>query len=182
MDELKTLEVKRQIDGINLSATVSPASWMYTDYGLQIAVRMENGGVAYLRRESLRFADATEADIRTLLNEVHLVACQICGKPAFDPASVSTNRAGQCEACFMTALNAEFSAAQEKENRRLAKLDAKRKQEGYTHRVDAWVHPSAGGDDYLVNVWMINPTDDDIRAFLRRKRSRVLDDYRVILL
>lgn len=180
MDELKTLEVKRQIDEAELSATVSPASWMYADYGLQIAIRLENGGVAYLRRESLRFADATEADIRALLDGVHLVACKICGKPAFDPATVSTNRDGQCEACFMAALKAEFSAAQEKENRRLAKLDAKRKLEGYTHRVDAWVHPAAGGDDYLLNVWMINPTDDDIRAYLRRKHSRVLDDYRVI--
>ncbi len=48
----------------------------------------------------------------------------------------------------------------------------------YTHKVVAWIHPAAGGDDYQVDIYFGGkPTDEQIKASLKKSRSRVLDDY-----
>ena len=63
-----------------------------------------------------------------------------------------------------------------------AALDAKRKEEGYTHRVSAWIHPD-DGDDYQMEFWLKNtPTEAQIKALLKRNGSTVLDDYQIVAL
>ncbi|ABO59819.1 hypothetical protein Bcep1808_6932 (plasmid) [Burkholderia vietnamiensis G4] len=180
MVNLKNVKVVRSIGGVELAATVDPCSWMYPGYGLQISVMMDGGGKAHLNQKSLAFEQATESDVKTLLEGVRIVPCKQCSKPAFDPTSVSTNREGECESCFMAKLNAEFAASQEKERKKLAKLDAKYKRQGFTHRVDAWIHPSGGGDDRQVSYYMTDPTDEQIKKELKKSGSCVLDDYKVI--
>lgn len=173
----------REVDGVALSLEVDPCSWMYLGYGLQASVTMAGGGNATLSDKGIAFKDATLEDLQRMLDQVGIVVCKTCGKPAFDPATVSTNRAGECEMCFMAKLNASFQKSVEKEKKRMAKLDVKYKALGYTHRVDAWIHPAGEGDDQQVSFYVQGaPSKELIQGKLKKSRSSVLDDYTVVTL
>jgi len=154
---------------IRLSADVSPCSWLNHDYGLQIQVTMAGGGNVCVIDKAVKFADATEADVRRLLAIVRTKPCSRCGKTAFDPESVRTNRQGLCEQCFMADLTAEFDKATAKEKKRMAKADAKYRATGHTHRVDAWIH--TGGGDQPVSFYF--------KGSPRRRPSRISSKKRV---
>ena len=88
----KTISRTLAIGAATLTATVSPCSWMYPNYGLQIQIRIESTGeTALLLNKSLPFTEATEDDVRTMLASVRIVRCPRCESPAFDPATVVTN-------------------------------------------------------------------------------------------
>lgn len=172
-------EITAKCGDHTLIATVSPCCWMHPNYGLQLKVELEGTGCqAFLHKKALKYADATLKDALDMLAVVQVVPCKTCSKPAFDPTTIDTNRDGQCETCFMTALNAEYAKEEAKEQKKLARLDAKRKAEGYTHRVDAWIHPAQGGSDYQLSMWMQNPTTETIQNALKKERSVILTDYR----
>lgn len=167
-------------DGVSLSAEISPCSWMYSGTALQIKVTMgSDGGTAYLRAATT-WDKATEEDFDALCQQVRTRACARCSKPAFDPDVVQTNRDGLCETCFMGDLRAEYEKEVEKEKKRLTRKDAQMIKQGFTHRVDAWVHPAAGGDDFQVGFYFKGaPLKKDIQALLKKEGSAGLDDYRV---
>jgi len=165
--------------GINFTVTVSPCSWMYPGYGLQVSIQGENFGQVMALNKPLDFADATPADVDALA-VVNLIPCSNkCGRMAFDPAHHRTNRAGQCEVCFLVALNAELESGLAEEKKEDAACDALMAKEGYTHKVVAWVHPSDGGDDYqLVMHSKGEMLPAEIEAALRKKKSRLTNDWK----
>jgi len=78
-------------------------------------------------------------------------------------------------------LLAEYHKEQEKQGERNAARDLRMKRKGYTHKVLACIHPSAGGDDFFTQTYFKGePTKVDIAALLRK--SAVKDDYRVEVL
>lgn len=64
----------------------------------------------------------------------------------------------------------------------VAKEDADAKQQGFTHKCEAWVHPASGDDRQVAFYQKGVITDADARAFLKRRRSQVLDDFKVTAL
>lgn len=180
--KLAEYTLTKEVEGVQLTASISPCSWMYDNYGLQLSVAMHGGGTVTVHDSSTRFASATSADVERLFDTVRICQCKRCGSPAFDPQSAKTNRNGLCETCFMQDLRKQLDKATQAENRKLARLDAKRKKEGYTHRVSAWIHPE-DGDDYQMEFWLKNtPTEAQIKALLKRNGSTVLDDYQIVAL
>lgn len=175
---LARMVLTREVDGAKLTLEVSPCSWMYAGYGLQVEISMVGGGSAFIHNKALLFENATSADLESLFDSVRIVKCSRCGRPAFDHKAVSTNRAGLCESCFMSDLDEEFAEAQKEEANRFDLLDAQHRKEGFTHRVDAWIH-AGRGEDTQISFYMVRPTDADIRRALRKNKSRVLDDYSV---
>lgn len=170
--------ITRDIGGVKLSLQVSPGSWMYPGYGLQVEITMAGGGNAYLLDKATPFAKATHTDLERLFDRVKVISCCKCGKPAFDPASIDTNREGKCESCFMEEWSADYAKLQEAELAKLKKKDQEMKSNGYTHRVTAWIH--GDGDDEEVHIYMrTTPIDAQIRNELRSRGSQVLDDYEV---
>ncbi|MDK9702470.1 MAG: hypothetical protein OEL20_04970 [Sulfuritalea sp.] len=180
--ELARVAVTRDIDGHKLSLEVSPCSWLYPGYGLQVQITLHGGGGhAYIHNKELHFEKATMADLERMFDQVKLVPCKKCGKPAFDPATVDTNRAGECEECFMDRLNAELKKAQEKEDRRMRRLDATHRAQGYTHRIDAWIH--GGGDDRQVSFYSKGKlTTKEVKALIRKQGSMKDDDFTIVTL
>jgi hypothetical protein len=179
----------RQLDGgYMLEGEVSPCVFMYPGYPLQIRVTLrrkdgESLGDAYAVDRSRTASTATEADVARLLATIRIIPCRRCAASAFNPATIDTNRAGLCESCFLRDLEAKFARAQEAERHELAERDRRKKGEGMAYRVSAWVHPEAGGDDYLVDWYFAAaPTDVQVRILLREAGSAVLGDYRVIAL
>jgi hypothetical protein len=152
---------------------------MTPNYGLQCQVTIpDGGGSAYLHDKTLKFENAQLADLETMLGRVKVCKCEKCGKPAFDPSSVQTNRSGGCEACFMEALNKKYEQSMAREKAKRRKLDEQRKAQGFTHKVEAWVHPEAGGSDYEIVLFAKSlPTAALIQKELKKRRSAVMDDY-----
>lgn len=175
--DLKKLEVTRLIGEVVLKAAVSPCSWMYAGYGLQIAVSLPDGGKTYVHRRDLPFERATEGDVRGLLDSVRIIPCKKCGSPAFDPADAGSRRDGECEPCSQAEARAALNREQQAETIRRLKIDAERRKDGFTHRIDAWIHRDEGGDDGHVCVYMRNPTANEIRKLLVMEGSLDPNDY-----
>lgn len=172
----------RDVNGVALSLNVSPCSWMYQNYGLQVQINMAGGGCIYILDKELPFEKATEDDLNRMFDQVRIVACKRCGKPAFDPSVHDTNREGLCEGCFMSDLDAELEKATKKEEAQFKRLNAKYKKDGYTHRIDAWIHPKHGGDDYQASFFV---KGEPSKSFIEKelaKTSRVTSDYTVVKL
>lgn len=186
--DLKGKTFTRVVDGHELKANISPASWMYPGYGLQLRVSLADagggasGGVAYLNDKAVDGSSPTEEQVMNLFGKVGLCKCSKrgCAHMAFDPATVKSNREGECEPCFMDKLNAVFVMEHEKESKKEAALDAKMKAKGYTHKVVAWVHPLRGDDYQLIMHTMGKPTDAYIKTELKKARSRIDTDYKII--
>ncbi|WP_095158280.1 hypothetical protein [Pseudomonas sp. Irchel 3E13] len=168
-------------NGVEFTATIDPCSWMYPGYGVQLTVKLQNGSTGSLNNKPLSFNTATTDDVQKMLSGVRLLACKTCDSSCFDPASVKTNQDGKCYSCIMRELRAELDADTQNENAEIAKLDAKYKKQGCTHRIDAWIHP-ARGDDFSISFWMKNPTVEEIQATIRKNKSTVLDDYNLVAL
>jgi hypothetical protein len=175
-----------------VTASISPCSWLYPSYGLQLHFKLPtdnaspNGGEFVVLKKP--WADCTSADIdlmvtqmRAKLEDGGLLACPTCGKLTWNRAIFRNKFRNQnCETCFMVTLKSDFAAIVLKENKRIARMDAKRKKEGFTHRVDAWIHPSTGDDEQISWYTRQVPTDAATRAFLVSKGSRVVNDYTVL--
>jgi len=173
------LPLTRQVGGVTLTCYVALCSWN-SGQGVTLVVTFEGGGTAHIREPELDVEDATDADYQRMLDSVQLAPCKTCGGPAFDPTWKPSNRDGDCEKCFHKIIDAELAKGQAKEAKKLAKLDAKAKAEGYTHRIEAWIHRD--GDDQQLSLWLQNPTTRQIRAELRREGSLDLSDYKIIKL
>jgi antirestriction protein ArdC len=179
---------RRLANGVRLEAEVSPCVRMVPGYPLQLTVTLhrhpgESLGQAFPADRTKTADTYRDADVKRLLAGIRTAPCPRCSTPAFDPATVGTNRAGLCEGCCLGDLNAKSAAAWDAEQRRMAERDARMKRKGMTVRVTAWIHPADGGDDYQADWYFkTRPTTRMVETLLRRKRSACLDDYQIIIL
>lgn len=180
----------RKIGNVILTAEVSPCVWMFKGHPFQIKVEMgdkknpRSGGDAFLQDKALNNDTFTEMDIVRLLGTVKIQKCKNpkCSNKAFHPDHES-NRKGECEACWMAKWQKNWDAMQEKENAKIARRDKQMKKKGMVSRVEAWIHPAEGGDDYMIDIYYSDkPTPAEIESALRERGSAVLSDYRVVAL
>jgi hypothetical protein len=175
-------------DGVKLEAEVSPCVFMYPGYPLQITVTLhrrpdERLGKAHAVDRTETADTYTHASVERLLATVRTSPCPRCLTPAFNPATIETNRGGHCEACFLAALEAEWAEEEKTQQRKIASRDRRMKRKGMAARVTAWVHPQDGGDDYQVD-WYLSapPTPKQVGDMLSKQGSCRLDDYQIIIL
>ena len=167
------------IEGITIYSSLPLYLFMYPNATNTLAIIAHLSPASTLRLTSdILFCNATESDVHALLSKVRLCPCSKCGAPAFDPSSGSTNRNGVCEPCFMTNLNAKFATAQKAENKAARAAELKQLKKGYTHKIDAWIHPSQG-DDYQCTIF--TKTHDlstrEIQRLIKQQGSVILTDY-----
>ena len=164
-----------QRDGVTLSVAVSSCCWMYPNYPFQIHLLINETGVSAISsRRGLSFQDATEADVDALVASMAIVKCPRCGHAMFEYANTPDgNPAKVCSKCVLDDLQSQAQRRQEA-------TDIKMKADGYRFRVNAYIHPAAGGDDYPVVFYAtIKPTAQIIRAELKKHGSEVFDDYTI---
>jgi hypothetical protein len=169
-------------DGVEASMTVSPCSWMYPGYPLQVEVVIACGGTkGYITEPSLKFQETTTADLERLFGQVRYLPCAApgCSNHRFDPNTVQTGSTDLCHACAFEAMKKELAAAQLEEKERFAELDREHKEKGFTHRVDAWIHP-ASGSDHEISFYISTPTKRAIRAEVRKSGCTSGDDYTLV--
>lgn len=172
-------------DATTLQAEVSPCVFMYPGYPLQVQVTFQqkdgrSGGSARVVDRQLNCDTANDGDVARLLACVATMRCKRCSALAFDPATVETNRAGLCEQCFLSDLQASVDKAMEEERRLLADQDRRMKAKGMRFRVTAWIHDDEGDDSQVDWYFPVQPKEERIRALLRKEGSDILDDFQVI--
>lgn len=180
--------VRRLDNGLTLEANVSPCVFTHHHYPLQIGVRLcrrsgECLSEAHAADCTKDGSTYTDADVERLLAAVRILPCPKCSKPAFDPATVETNRDGLCELCFLAKIEAEWADEDKAIKQAIASRDRRMKAKGMAVRVSGWVHPEDGGDDYVVNWYFAAaPTANQVRMLLCKEGSEVTDDYHVVRL
>lgn len=171
-------------NGVKFTADISPCSWMYPGYGLQVEIKMVDQPDHIFRNLKKRFQECTVTDFDNLVAGHVLEPCNKpgCTRITFkDSKGGQYNKEGYCETCRVARITEEFDAAQKEEEAKEKRLDAKRKREGFTHKTIAWIHPSAGGDDYQIVVHSKGKMKDtQIKAMILRRGSRVTTDYNQI--
>ena len=163
-----------------LTVAISPCCWMYPNYPFQIQVHIaETGDHTIVSKNGLSFADATEADVDSLVASLSIVQCPRCQSPMFERTGNEAHNPDKlCSKCILADLTEQFEASKKKAEEKQQKEDATRKAEGYSHRINARIHPAGGGDDYQVVMYASRrPTKATMRSQLRKLGSEVFDDY-----
>ncbi len=180
--------VRELEDGVVLEAQISPCVFMYSQYPLQIqaSLRAPNGrslGLAYAADRSKTAQTATTEDVWRLLAAIGTVPCPRCSTPAFDPATVETNRGGLCEVCYAEDLDSLYSSFEEIERLKIVARDRRMKKAGMRCRVTAWVHLDGAGEDYSVHWYFADtPTTRQIAKRLRAEGSAITHDFTIVRL
>jgi len=178
---------RRITDGVQLSAEVSPCVFMYQGYPLQITVSLIGGqgeqfAIAYAADRTKTAKTYMDSDVRRLLKAVRVAPCRRCSSPAFDPATIETNRDGLCEVCFIADLNTKWVVEAEAERQELIALDAEMKAQGMRFRLNAWVHADDGDDFEIEYHFKQRPTAEQVTKLLKQRGSSCFHDYSVTAL
>ncbi|MPQ69467.1 hypothetical protein [Pseudomonas sp. MWU12-2323] len=176
---LHDLRLER-IDGdAKLVAMISPCSFMYPGYGLQITVTL-NGDDKHSLGDRKPMESATEAEVQALFDRVKTLPCKKCQAPTFDrnPAAIQTDYEGQCRKCINDAINSMMEAERQRFERELAVLKAEGKAKGFTHHVAAVIHLHHG-DDYIYDFFTISDDAPSIERMIAKRGSVVTNDYRI---
>lgn len=160
-------------NGKTVFVAISPCSWMYPDYGLQVRISLQpnavNAASVFKCDKSLKWSgDSGEMSRRAL---------------AIAEDYLAENSTGEIESVVAKwdAYQEEFRVKQieERERERSEELDMRRR--GFTHKTDLWIHPENGGSDHSVRLYTTGePTKAQIQKELRG--SIVKDDYRTSIL
>lgn len=171
------LDISATSGGVKLKAEIAMCSWNHGSGVTMIVTFAESyGGKFHVRDDQLAVEIATEADYQRMLNTVQVCPCSKCHGPAFQ----GNREEDQCERCFLSVLDAELKKGQDKEAKKLAKMDAEQKALGYTHRIEAVLHRDGG--DKQVSFWMDRPTPKEIKAEIKKLGSLCEPDYQLIKL
>jgi hypothetical protein len=148
---------------------------MYQGYGLQIRVSADgdqsNGGSVFFKSKK-QFSECTVEDFESLIGAVEFVPCK-CGGSRL----MGSREDERCEKCFLGDLDREISKEMKKEAEQNKKADEKQKKMGFKWKVEAYIHPKRGGDDYRAIYYFLDePTNQDIQLMLAGV-SNVTTDY-----
>ncbi len=159
-------------EGEQVFFSVSPCSWMYPNYGLQVGISLTQNAVNAVSEFIIdKGVEATNRPMQELDDAAKVMVEKWLSE---NGTKILHEKAAKWKVAA-----AEFAAESEKENKRMAaaqkRSDARHKAKGYTHRVDACIHP-AHGDDYLTSTYVVcTPDKAQIDKILRS--SVVKDDY-----
>lgn len=164
-------------DGEKVYWEVSPASWMHHGYGLQIKLSLKphssNAASEFANDKSVKdLVDMPRAKIDKLGREFAQKWVTANGTKPLHDAQTRWDK-----------IDAEYREQSKKDEAKhkvkQAKLDAKYKSQGFTHRLDGWLH--LNGDDRQIQAYFKGaPGKADIANVM--KRSAVKTDYKLTTL
>jgi hypothetical protein len=158
-------------NGETVTFEVSPCSWMYKHYGLQVRVSLEGDNCNAVSEFLLdKGYEATAMTKDEMATSAKAMVEDWLAKNGTDPLHSRLESWKKAKAAFEADI--------EKTNKRHATASARRdkryKAKGFTHRVNAIIHGE--GDDYeTVAYFAGTPNDAQIAKLLRE--SAVKNDY-----
>lgn len=167
-------ENRQSIDhnGEKVFFSVSPCSWMKRGYGLQISISMAEYGVnaesEFVVDKSYEASDKPHEQLDAAGKVLAQKWLDENGTQPLHALAAKWHGTKEQFAVDIVAIEKREAAAQKR-------ADKRHKTKGYTHRVNAVIHPEHGDDRITVSYIVGAPTDEDIAAILRA--SVVKDDY-----
>jgi len=160
---------KLRYKGQLVYASVSPCSWMYQGYGLQIQLSLkENGENAESVFPKDKEFECRDVSLDILMPRAQSLAISYLQTNGLEPLQKALDHWAEAQKKWDEILKKEEAA--------LLRDHAKHKAKGFTHYTTGWVHSS--GDDYQVGAYSKGaPTEAQIKKLL--KRSVVKTDYAV---
>lgn len=148
--------------------SISPCSWMYPNYGLQISLSLRE----HAANVACEFICDKTVNYKDLKSPVAV---------AFKMATAWLNANGllalQTQLKKEAEILEEYKKLEAKEQKRLDALKAKHKAQGFTHQMTYVIHSNSGSDRVYDAFFKGEPTKADIAQLL--KKSVVKDDYAI---
>lgn len=164
-------------DGVDVTVILSPCSWMYPHYGLQIQLSLgiqPNAGSEFVCEKGVTCV-GVPMDRLTEMAEAQALRWLKANGTA--PLVAAAKRWSDAHAEFEKQ-NAEF---EKRAARRLTAERVRMLKKGFTHCLEGVIHPRSGGDDRFFRCYtMGEPTQATIAQQL--KASEVKTDYRIFAL
>jgi hypothetical protein len=164
-------------NGEQVFFSVSPCSWMYANYGLQVQLSLTENAV---NAESEFILDKTFEAMKKPMQELDSAAKDVAEKWLAENGTALLHE----RVTTWRARAAEFEAKMQKDAKREAaaqkRSDKSHKAKGFTHRVNAWIHRAQGDDFERVAYVIGDPGKAEIAKIIRS--STVKDDYVVTVL
>ena len=190
---IKNLQARHVvIDGVATVVEISPCSWMYPNYGLQLKVNGDSDAGRfnnfYLHIDAA-FKSCTEDDMQRLIKSIHLIPCRnegckskmymseyMANNSLFDTVNNIVRTCDSCNAAGLKAMTESFEAEQKADD--IAQLKREKKK-GFTHVLDFFIHHKTGSDKQYRAFLKGAPSQEEIKAYLRKKGSVVDTDFKV---
>lgn len=157
-------------NGTTVYASISPCCFMHKGYGLQVKVSLLEKGC---NAESVFLNDKANVDDLTVDAALKLTTAYLEAKGLYP-----------LQKAIFDWKNAQIEFDRDEEKRSAAEAISRKaredsfRQQGYTHKTVAVIHPKQGGDDYFAEMFSIGaPSAADLRRLLRP--SAVKTDYKV---
>jgi hypothetical protein len=163
-------------DGVDVNVVISPCSWMYPNYGLQIQLSLGNQPNCGSEFVCEKGVTAVGVPMDKLTEMAEAQAHRWLKANGTAPLVAAAKRWSDAQAEF----ERDSVDDEKREKRRLASERSRMKKKGYTHCMEGYVHPKSGDDRFFRCYSVGEPTKDDIAKTLRA--SQVKDDYRVYAL
>lgn len=160
-------------DSVDVTVVISPCSWMYPNYGLQIQLSLgiqPNAGSEFVCEKDVtcvgvpidRLTEMAEAQALRWL-KANGTAPLVAKAQAWVDA--------------LAQFRKDDAVFQDREKKRLAAERTRMQKKGYTHCLEGFIHPSSGDDRFFRCYSVGEPTQADIAKVL--KASQVKTDFRV---
>jgi hypothetical protein len=161
-------------DGEKVYWEVSPCSWMYKHYGMQIQLSLKpnavNAASEFVNDKSIKGCDEMKAAERNKLGRE--LAQKWLTAHGTKPLHAAQQRWDKVDAEYDAKMKKSEAGRKVKQQ----KQDDQQKAKGFTHRLDGWLH--VNGDDRQVQAYFKGePKKADIDAVM--KKSAVKDDYKL---
>jgi hypothetical protein len=164
--------------GLEVKADIPPYVWMYNRGTIDIDVSDARECDHRVKTPFTMDLNSPEELIKWL-EELKIAEsdCKICKAHIIHRES-EYRQADECDICCKERLSAEWAVENAQRAKEEAAEEQKMVKKGYFFKTVAWVHPSRGGDDYMM-VWfsVSKPTVAQVQKILKKEGSRVMDDY-----
>ena len=134
---------------------ISPCSWMYKNYGLQIGLSLTpdacNAETIFVNRKGIDCESMPRAEMRVLAQAMADQWEAVNGESTLQ-SKVIESRAESARFAL------EWAKEEKKEAAARQRRVAKYRKQGYTHRLAGWIHPQSG-DDYPVEFYTVGAPD-----------------------
>ena len=151
--------------GRDVFCEISPCSWMYKDYGLQVKLSVVKNGCnaesVFAHDKSIKITDKTPRD--EMIESSKKVALNKLNEVGIEDLVAQAQKWAVAKADWDIQWAKDEEARQKREAKEIAKYKAK----GFTHKFTGWIHP-AKGDDRMVGAYCVGvPSDAEIIKLLR---------------
>lgn len=164
--------------GLKMRGYIGPYVWMYHQGKIDAIIVEDENGCEVRPKCAFDMETSSPQELAQFLNNLELPEskCLTCGATMLAHAGpYRTN--DECDKCAKVRIAAEYQHEMKKVEIQEAAEEKLMHKKGYRWKILAWVHPTSG-DDYQISAYTtVKPSQFEVAALLKKKKSTILTDY-----